>query len=219
MPKILYTTPNFDDVTSYFREWSREIDSTARMKGWDIYQLDEENVTRENFESRLTSNDPDFVFFNGHGSEDKVYGHKEGSNDPESILISDDNDNLMNNRLVYARVCHSLRELGRKCVEKGATAYIGYKRGFVILTDPNQYFNPLEDKIAKPFMEISNIIPSVLIKGKTVKEALDRSFQQFIKNVEYQETHYNPYAQAIIGYLALDMEALGAIGNPDAKVG
>jgi len=210
--------PNFDTVTHYLHEWSKKIVEDAKMRGFDVYPLDGPNATKQNFESRLNKNNPKFVFLNGHGDPNMVCGHKGSDGTPQPILINNVNDGLMKNRIVYARACKSLETLGRNCVEKGATAYIGYAERFMVLFDPVRYSRPLGDKIAESFMEISNIIPSVLVKGGTVKEAVERSFQQFLKNVEYQEAHYTSETPLILSCLIHDMAALGAIGNPDAKV-
>lgn len=211
---ILITTPVYDDPTHYLKEWSQIIIKEAKNRGIKPIILDGKNVTKVEFEKRVEAQDPKFVFLNGHGDSDNVCGRS----DNEVILKSGENDNLMKERIIYTRVCNSLGNLGKKCVERGAKAYIGYSFYFFLLYDPNMISRAREDEVAKPFMEVSNAIPSAIIKGNSVKEALDKSKTQYKKWVEYYKTHYDLNAEHILTFLMYNMAFQNFEGDPDAKI-
>ena len=211
---ILITTPDHDDSCAYMRAWSQEIVELAKEKYPETIRLDKKSVTRREFEGRIEALNPKLVILNGHGSEEEVSGQGR----EEIILKFNENDELMKGRIVYARACGSAAKLGKSCVEKGAVAYVGYKNDFYLLWDKNMITRPLHDEIAGPFMEVSNVIPKAIIKGNSIREALERTEEKLKDRIEYLETKRSFDAQFIVPLLILNAINQQIHGNLDAAL-
>ncbi|PIO05988.1 hypothetical protein COT29_03215 [Candidatus Micrarchaeota archaeon CG08_land_8_20_14_0_20_59_11] len=222
---FLTTTPHYDEVTYYLRKWTGEVVKEAKVP---CISLDETNATRANLQKRIASHHPVFLLINGHGSTTEIHGQGgvyRDANDRmvsrEVILKANDNESITANTIVYARACKSLSQLGKSCVEHGgATAYIGYYLKFVFSADPNLATQDEHDVVANYFKEITNVIPTSILKGHTVDEAVCRSKDaaaRIIKRLEAFESE-NPTAQAILPFLYYDLGMLGYAGDGNATI-
>src|SRR3989344_3458775 len=104
--------------------------------------------------------------FNGHGSPEVVCGHNN-----EIIISAKDNPELLANTITYAFSCSSASILGPKTIEEGAICFIGYELDFALGKDPDSEAVPSKDKIAKLFLDPSNLLFSSLLKGNSVRQA------------------------------------------------
>jgi len=98
--------------------------------------------------------DYNMIVFNGHGSPKSILGHKN-----EKIISADENHYLLKDRIIYARSCWSVMELGEKCVRGNKNGcFIGYRIPFMFIIDTTRATNPLKDNTARIFFETSNFI-------------------------------------------------------------
>lgn len=166
--RLLLTRTKKDDIANqYLYVYSDEIIKEAESRGWNADIVEDENNTGNEIESRLKKTSPDFVFFNGHGTPASIHGHK---NDK---VIDVKSASLLKEKVVYARSCDALSELGTEAVNKGCKAFIGYKGKFLIPRTNEYESTPAKDKTARPVLQVSNIIGKRLLKGATVQKAID----------------------------------------------
>jgi len=210
---MLITRPEYDTTTSYLSKLSESVILEASKK-FGCIDLKGEKAKNKEFESFVKKKNPKLIFLNGHGNSKTVNGHGKG----EKILELNKNENMTKSRIVYARACDSLKELGKSCVKKGARAYIGYKNKFIFPVDVHKTANPELDEIAKPCIEASNMIPISLIKGNNVQDSIERANQKSKKFIEYFMTHYNSESMAIISCLRWNMIIRKFHGNNLATI-
>lgn len=175
---MLITRPNHDYATNYLFAWSKFILDAANKAKTSVVDLIGKRVTRKNFENYVKKLKPNFIMINGHGNNNFVCGQKN-----EILVKKGDNDNILNNTVVYARSCSSASGLGKACVKNVNTTYIGYDADFFFMFDEDKLFHPLEDNSAKMFLEPSNYVAISLLKGHTAKEANQRSKDEMRKNI------------------------------------
>lgn len=210
---LIITLPNYDDTTEYLFQFSKQIKKEAENKGIDLKSLEGKKATRKEFEKIVKKLDYKMLVFNGHGSEDGIKGHK------EEIVKVGKNENLLKERIVYARSCHAAIGLGRECTKSTKDGcFIGYDRPFQFLIDLKWTTNPLKDNIAKLFLEPSNLVPVSIIKGNSASDANENSKRNMLKNIK--KILRNPDAQAfkIAEVLWSNYEGQVLCGNAEAKL-
>jgi hypothetical protein len=189
---LLVTRPNHDQTTNYLYYWSALVIKEATKRGIDVYDLSGRKATKSNFDSYLKSKKPRALFLNGHGNEKTITGH-----DFEPILESGKKEPV-EKTIIYARSCEAAFVLGRKLITDGAIAFIGYLRKFIFGYTPSKITKPLEDSLAKLFLEPSNLVVTVIIKGHVVEKAHERSkkamFENFKKMISTTATYEEKYA-------------------------
>lgn len=174
---LLVTRPIHDSATNYLYHWSLVVIDEAKRKQVPVYDVKGEKATRATFISYLRSKHPGFLFLNGHGDAACVTGHN------NEVLLDDSvEQGLVFGSIIYARSCDSGRLLGHKLIQRGVAAFIGYARKFLVGTTRSKVTKPLEDRLAKLFLEPSNLIPTTILKGHTVLDAHERAKQEMIKN-------------------------------------
>ena len=130
--------------------------------------------------------------------------------------------NELKNGITYARACGCVNELGKDAVDEGCIVFIGYSDDFVIPWQHGRSATPMKDPVAKPVMEVSNAIADSLIKGNSVKEAVEHSkratqenLMQILSKKEYRnDSDYNSAVEALV----VNNARFTALGNLDAKV-
>jgi nucleoside diphosphate kinase len=211
---FLITTPESDDVLYYCSEWSKQIIEEAEKKGFRIANLKQEKSNKKNFEGHVKKQKPVFVMFNGHGMPDFIAGYND-----EILLKKGKNEDLMNSKIVYARSCYSLSELGEACAESGAKGFIGYNLPFSFVSDPNRSAHPLKDELASPCMITSNSIPLSILKGQKVVDSVLKAKKKMEELIGTWETRKDlvetPFVASCLHWNKL---ALGFAGDGNAKV-
>lgn len=172
---MIITLPESDNVTLYLSKFSKEILEEANKQDVKVKSLIEEEASQKEFEKVLTNLDYKFIMFNGHGSSDSIYGHKD-----EPIIISGENEHLLKNRIVYARACEAGKKLGRDVVNESEGCFIGYSNKFIFWADKAWDSVPLKDETAKIFLEPSNMVPISILKGHSTGEA-DKTARDYMK--------------------------------------
>jgi len=206
---VLITRPDFDDATAYLSACAEEVIEEARNRGINVCELPRGKVTKSEFEKRLSKNNPQLVFFNGHGSNDCITGDSK----EEIILKLNDNEHLLKDKFVHALACNAAKDLGPSCVRKGAKAFIGFKQEFVFLQDEKYTATPRKDKIAAHFIGAANVVPLSLLKGNSLQEAFDKSQKAFEKSIDYFETHYDVDNSHVLFWLRYDRRIQTILGN------
>ena len=174
---MIITCPDYDDVTKIFFEYSKEIKDFAKQKGIELKELNREDVNANNFGKVLSKLNYSFVFINGHGSETEVAGNKN-----EIILSNKINFKEFGKRICYCRSCESAKKLGVNVVKNGGT-FIGYNKPFKFYCAEKDINNPLNDRTAKLFLDPSNVVTKVIIKGKSAGEANNRGKKAILKSI------------------------------------
>ena len=202
---VLITRPDHEPVTKYLCLWSEEILTLTEHKGISIYDLRGKKASRKIFESFMSKHSPALILLNGHGNAEIITGY-----DNEPIV---DENSVMVWSIVYGRSCDAGQKLGDKLVNKGARTFIGYKRKFILAYTPDKMMKPLEDPIARLFLEPSNLVATSLIKGNTTleahrrsREAMNKNFRRMLSSVaSFEERHAAPWlwsnlnSQVLIG--------------------
>ncbi len=167
---MLITRPNHDLTTDYLFYWSKFIIEVAIKARLDVIDLQMKRANYSEFNSIVKKVGPKLIILNGHGNESSIGGY-----DDEILVETNKNSEILIDAIVYARSCKSAKKLGVESVRKGCRAYIGYNEDFVFVVEDGMFTRPLMDKTAGLFLNPSNKIATVLIKGGTVEDAFNRS--------------------------------------------
>lgn len=180
MASLLVTRPRHDNLTTYLYYWADAVVTLAKEKDFKIYDLAGDKAIQKEFISYMKKRKPDLLFLNGHGNENTLGGH-----DDDPILINGINHTVTASAIVYAISCSCASNLGPACVSAGAKAFVGYNRPYFLFTDDSSSTHPLNDSVAKLFLEPSNLLMTALIKGKSVGDAYGKSRENLIKKFRY----------------------------------
>ncbi|MEK7500630.1 MAG: hypothetical protein AAB642_00710, partial [Patescibacteria group bacterium] len=91
---------------------------------------------------------------------------------------------LLKDKTIFIRACDAGTILGKEIMEAGARGFIGYIQPFILLTDPDYFNKPLEDKLAAPILECSNQVGISLIKGDSAEQAQRDSLHRYAKTID-----------------------------------
>lgn len=180
MACILVTRPNHDLPTIYLYRWSEALIHLAKRKLFTVLDLNGDKADRVTFEKYLRVNRPIFVFLNGHGTADDVRGIGD-----EIIIDKDTKGKDIQGVVIYARSCDAGVNLGSILCTLGAKTFVGYDRPFSVITSNSCNSRPLEDSMAKLFLDPSNLLVSTMLKGNTVSEANERSKTEMKRNISH----------------------------------
>jgi hypothetical protein len=206
---LIVTRPQHDPTTRYISSWAGEIISFAREKGVNVVDLVKSKATRRELEGRIKKIAPRLIFLNGHGSQDAVAGH-----DNEILIKVGENDTLLLGKIVYALACDSGGVLGPAIAKDQSTVFIGYKDEFIFMADSRYMNRPIYDPKAKPFMESSNQVVISLLKGRSAREAFERSKELFKKHfVALSSSNADADSLQIAQFLWWDMQHQVCLGN------
>lgn len=208
------TRPDYDDVTCYLSKWSESIIDFAKSRGIDIIDLSQKRANRKNTESVINKKNPKLIIFNGHGSPLKIFGDK-----GEILIEFNDNHYLLESRITFSRSCSSAGGIGKSFKDSEDTTFIGYELPFVFLHNPSKSTSPLSDELARPFLQTSNIVAESLIKGSNAEEAIKKSKNAILKEIEYYNTHStgSKLEGKLVWYLMWNLKSLKAFGKLEKK--
>ena len=211
---MLVTMPDHDLATRYASEWTKEIVEVAERNGIKPIVVKGKSVTRSRIEKAIKEKNPNYIVFNGHGSDEIIAGHN-----LEPLIIMGENHKLLKNRIIHAFTCSSARVLGLNCE---SNAFIGYSDWFFLCMYSHSTNRPLEDKLAKPVMECAIEAPKQLAKKKTAKEAFDKSqnkYQEWIDEYTLSSSKYTTEElQIILPCLMWNKNCQVLHGNESARI-
>ncbi len=217
MPKkILITRIEDDAITTYFSKYvEKKIRPVAEKKGFRIIDLNKEKATKKQVESALKLEDTPLVLFHGHGNDTSIAGYR-----GEILINSDDNANLLSGKIVHSLTCNSAQILGKEAISKHNTsAFIGYKEPFFALNNELSVSRPLDDDVAKPFLESSMKVTESLIKGNTTGEAFKKSQNAYDYWIAFYKIHGELIdASEMLQYLMADKHAQVILGDTIVSV-
>ena len=213
---LIITCPEHDDATAYLTYFSEDIIDEAEKKPLRSKKVSYNELNIGDFSKILTKLDYKLVVLNGHGSHDSIFGYKQNV-----IIQLGKNDYLLKERLVYARSCDAGAELGPECMEHTKEGcFIGYNLPFVFYMDSKWTTKPNNDRIARLFIEPSNLVPISIIKGHSAVESHNNAKKQMLKTMN-KLIKEGKKEQEIPFYLeALWNNYLGQViyGNMEAKL-
>jgi len=212
--KILVTRPRHDPIVEYLFYWTKDIIKFAKDHDFRVLDCKAEGANKDTVSNYLDKQNPKFVVFNGHGTDEIIKGHQN-----KALIESGDNENLLNKKIVYAVACRSAAKLGEDICNNGAEAFIGYSEEFGFISDETREGTPNKDKFDKPFKKASNSIAFAILKGNTVGEAFKKSqktYNDLIK--EYSTSTINKEHKEIRFWLFWDKKFQKMIGNQNATI-
>ncbi len=216
MKKALIARSDHDDGTRYLYEWSGLIIKEAQAKGYKVADVKGKEVNSKEVIGKIKSMKPIFVFLNGHGDENSYCGQN------FEEIINKENSTVLENTITYVRACDCLEGLGGEAVKNGCKAFIGYKMKFIVPMQDEYVSRPLQDPMAKPVMEASNIVAKSVVEGKSAKEAVDIAHnlaRKYIRELLFskkfsQDIYSNPTFEALV----INNLGLGFTGNGDSLI-
>lgn len=211
---MLITLPDSNLTTCYLSAWSEQIVELAHKNGITPIPIRSKNVTFWCIKQNIESKNPNFLVFNGHGSEISICGQ-----DNRPLITLGENEYLLDSKIVHALSCSCAKELGKKSKAK---AFIGYDDLFWLYFDGNKTTTPLKDARVKPILESALEAPKQLVKGKTAKEAYEKSQEMYQKNIDEltlsSSKHTSDEIQVILPFLHWNKNCQRLFGDPNAKV-
>lgn len=211
---FLVTRPNYDPATHYLYYWSECVIDEAVKKHLRILDLKGKAASRENLLSYSQKHRIALILFNAHGSFSKIFGQF------NKVLLDEDSVDIdLSGAIIYARSCNSAVILGQALVDRGVKSFIGYSQEFAICQTTSKISNPIQDSIAKLFLEPSNMIPISLIKGNNVQQSHDKSINMMKKNLYHMlSSDASPEERDSAPYLWRNMKYQTIAGSSDTTI-
>ena len=206
---VLFSRPDDDITLNYLSYFSKELVELSNSSGFKTINKESKKANKKNILSLIKNQCPNLIMFNGHGSPKIICGHKR-----EIIVNSEENPEVLKNSITYSLSCASALVLGPKSVEKGAISFIGYESDFALGKDPESEASPRHDKIAKLFLEPSNILFSSLLNGYNVQTAVEKAKNKMKENIWYLNTTKS-FPEAIYYATFLFGNYLGLVAHGD----
>ncbi len=214
MKCVLFSRPNHDVPMAYLNYYSKEL--VGLVAGYGLKAVDKEgkDANKRIISKVIDRQNPCLIMFNGHGTPEEIWGQD------DEVLISTKNSEILAKTITYALACSSASVLGKLACEKGANAFVGYEDEFALGRDSDSEATPGRDRIAKLFLEPSNLLFSSLMKGNTVKEAIKKAKRKMIENVSFLSTTDEfPEAIYYAPYLFGNLLCLAFHGDGEASIG
>ena len=213
MSSILFSRPSHDTTLAYLYYSSKKLIKLSQGKGHRTINREKQHANKKEILSIIKKQKPDFIMFNGHGSQDIIAGHK------NEIIISGNNPQVLSDTITYSLTCSSGGKLGKLVVAKGGIRFIVYENDFNLGKDPDREASPRRDKIAKLFLEPSNILVKSLIEGFSVKKAVEKTKEKMEENIWYLgNTKEFPEAQFYAPFLFWNYLSLVVHGNENVFI-
>ncbi len=181
--KTIITMPNYDEATSYLYCYAKELVEFAAKQRISLVQLKRPRLRRNILEASITKQQPQLFLFNAHGDEGTIYGDKIGV-ETEYLVKENENHQLLEGKLTYARACSAAASLGKTCTKKNG-CFIGYNQPFSFWIDTSRSTTPLKDKTAQLFLRPSNELAMALLQGKSAREAAQTFDHLSKKNIRW----------------------------------
>lgn len=203
---------NHDIQTAYLYYYSEELIKEARNRGFKVAKIEGDGISEATLRSRIKNRKPKFIFFNGHGSNLALFDNQKRE------FITEKSADVFNGTVSYTIACSCLEGLGKTAVDKGCNAFIGYNKPFWIARDHRYESKPLEDEVARPVIECSNVVVKSLIKGQTVQESIRRSHEKAVDTILKLIYSKEPLAPASLQALVYNDSALDFKGERSATI-
>ena len=203
---------NHDIQTSYLYQYSDELIKEAERKGFRVARMEGPDISEAVLRSRIRKRKPRFIFFNGHGSRTALFDNR------GKTFINTSSADVFADTVTYTIACSCLDGLGTAAIKNDCNAFIGYKKPFWIARNHKYESRPLEDNVAKPIIECSNVVVRSLIKGNSVTDAIRKSQEKAADNILKLIYSGEPLASASLQALVTNDGALEFKGDGSAKI-
>lgn len=210
---LIVTLPKFDLVTEYLSQFSEEVIEEADKIGVGCKSLKHKEANKMEFEKVLRNLDYNLIFFNGHGSPDSIMGYNN-----EVIIKMGQNEEILNDRIIYARACEAGESLGKFYESGKKGCFIGYDLKFEFWADKNWDSVPLKDEKAQLFLGPSNRVPISLLKGHSTQEAHEIGKKYLLKSIRRILKNPTEDSFLLISSLWNNFNGQVIYGNPEAKI-
>ena len=177
---ILVSNAHHDNQTEYLTSWFEKVVEVAKKQSdIKILELKKEEANKKNLVDMIEKENPQFIIFNGHGSDDSIAGFN------KEILVScTDNESILSGKIIHSMACESANVLGKRCITLGTKCFIGYKEDFELWSTRQQTKeSQLQDRMAGLFLEPAYEVIIALVEGKNVGEAYRRSQDMYKENI------------------------------------
>lgn len=176
--RVLVTRPKYDGATHYLYYWTGKVIDWVKNRTVEIIDLKQDKSNKKNVCGYLKKNQAGVVLLNGHGNEEAIFGH----GGKELFSVKDDLS-FFNGKTVFMRACRAGKVLGTQMVKAGARAVIGYDEDFQFWHLEDYLHSPLDDPLARPYMEASNQVSVSLLKGHAAATAQENSMKRYRKEI------------------------------------
>ncbi len=213
MSSILFSRPSHDGTLAYLHHHSKELIKFSQDKGHKTINREKHHANKKEILDIIKKQKPNFIIFNGHGNQEIIADHN------NEIIISSKNPQVLSNTITYSLTCSSGKKLGKLMIAKGGICFIGYENDFNLGKDPDSEASPKRDKIAKLFLEPSNILVKSLINGFSVKKAVEKTKEKMKENIWYLgNTKEFPEAQFYAPFLFGNYISLVVHGDENVTI-
>lgn len=214
MACVLFSRPADDVTLNYLYYYSKELVALSESLNHKTVNKEQKEANRKIITGLIKNQKPELIVFNGHGSKEVICGHNR-----EIIVNCNDNPEVLSESITYAFSCSSAAALGPEAIKKGAICFIGYESDFALGKDPDSEASPRHDRIAKLFLEPSNILVKCLLRGKSTKIAVEKAKDKMKENIEFLHTTKSfPEAIYYAPFLFGNYESLVLHGQEDASI-
>ena len=182
-----------------------EVESGVFRKNYSKL-VGENEAIKKKFLSKLNDSNFKLVSAGGHGNNDRVSGYSASGISPWTpiLLTTDVTKQLATGKIFHFLACNTANSLGPALVKNGAIAFVGYNKPFAFCPDYKWMFKP------------DCTVDQELIKGKTVKQAVENAKAEYKKFVN--KANDSGISPKVIGMLESDCEALLVLGNGNAML-
>ena len=175
--RILVTSPETDNITRYLRAWTKQLLEKAHRQH-QVLHLDGEKVTRKHFCGILRKKSINIVCLNGHGADDRILGHR------QETLLDTQNIELLSGTTAHVLACNTAKTLGPSAMAVGTRGYIGYDERFIMLSRPTKISQPLQDDVARLFLDAAFTAPKALLDGKSCQETVELTQNAYRRSIQ-----------------------------------
>jgi hypothetical protein len=205
MLTVLFARPSHDLPTRYASFYLNKVIDQSRNLGFNVIDLKDELVTRRNFINYMMSLSPDVVIMTGHGYPTMITGWK-----GEPILKAGVDDTLLEGKTIIALSCLAGKELGKTLVERGAKAFLGFRKPFSFYFSSE---NPVNDDNANMFFRPPIEATLLLLRGSSIQEAYNRAIDLY--NEEIKKAEESLFSRDLVETLKENRDNLVAYTRED----
>ena len=192
---LLVSNAHHDNETEYLTSWFEKVIEVAKKQNdIKIIELKKEQANKKNLIEVIEKENPQFVIFNGHGSDDTICGFNK-----EILVRCNDNESILSEKIVHSMACKCAGTLGKKCITLGTKCFIGYKENFELWSTGQQNKeDQLKDQVAGFFLNPAYEVIIALVEGNISGKAYRRSQNIYRENILALVTSKNTHHSTIV---------------------
>jgi len=177
LSSLFVLAPNIDIATALSGYTAESVVDALRKMRVKFDALFGLNANRLRLELYMRASDYDAVYYFGHGLATSWFG-------VSGVLLTKDNVDLLEGKVVYALACYTAKKLGRMAVSKGARAYLGFTEKVYVA------FPESEHDYLKDFIRLWASPPILLADGWSTGRVYSYVTSESDKLVKLYEEKY-----------------------------